>query len=76
MSNSMKRRAPRSPPRGPLDAADVRLEIGDPVVSTRDYDPARTYSGKVVRLVRGLVIEILRDDGQIRRCSSRLWRRT
>jgi hypothetical protein len=66
----------RSPPRGPIDAAGVRLEIGEPVVSTPLYDDARTYTGKVVKLVRGRVVEILREDGQTRRCSSRLWRRT
>ena len=65
----------RSPPRGPIDAGDVRLAIGDTVVSTPLYDDARTYAGKVVKLVRGRVVEILRDDGQVRRCSSRLWRR-
>lgn len=65
----------KSPPRGPIDADDVRLEVGDPVVSTPLYDDARTYTGEVVRLVRGRIVEIRRDDGQVRRSSSRLWRK-
>lgn len=59
----------------PIDAAGIRLNVGDPVVSTADYDRERTYTGRVVALWRGRVVEIRRDDGRLQRCSARLWKR-
>jgi hypothetical protein len=76
----------RVPKREPLDAAGVRLKVGDSITSTVGYH-AEEHRGKVIEVIRQVCIAVRHDEGccvpplNARRpftttCAAKLWRKS